>query len=120
MRVLRVGNSGHQPPPTSYSLLVDFHHKVWVIQEPGIFSEVLIGDHVLGELLWAQRRKVRAEAVMPHTICSPKPSYLPPVGEVFDSATFPASCGFYTYPHSRNYRLGQGLLSSICVRKKVV
>lgn len=49
-----MANSGHRAPSTHYSLLIDFHHEVWVIQKPGIFSEVLIGDHVLVELLWAQ------------------------------------------------------------------
>lgn len=73
-----MGNSGHQPSPTSYSLLVNFHHEVWVIQEPGVLSEVLVGDHVLGELLWAQRQNVRAEAVMSQS-ASLIPS-IPPVG----------------------------------------
>lgn len=99
-----MGDCGHPPPPTCHSLLIDFHHEVWVIQEPGIFSEVLIGDHVLVELLWAQRQRVRADTAMSHIIC-PIPSYRPPVGQVVDLATHSPSCGFYTCSHSRIYRL---------------
>lgn len=107
-----MGDCGHPPPPTCHSLLIDFHHEVWVIQEPGIFSEVLIGDHVLVELLWAQRQRVRADTAMSHIIC-PIPSYRPPVGQVVDLATYSPSCGFYTCSHSRIYRLGQGLLKML-------
>lgn len=90
-----MGDCGHPPPPNCHSLLIDFHHEVWVIQEPGIFSEVLIGDHMLVELLWAQRQRVRADTAMSHIICLPYTlSYRPPVGQVFDLAACPPSCGF--------------------------
>lgn len=40
-------------------LLIDFYHQVLVFQEARVLGEVLVGDDVLVELLWAQRQRVR-------------------------------------------------------------
>lgn len=58
------GNPGAAAAQAWYSLLTDFHHQVWVLKEARVLDEVLVGDDVLVELLWAQTQTVRSEADM--------------------------------------------------------
>lgn len=60
-----------------YSLLIDFHHQVWVLQEARVLDEVLVGDDVLVELLWAQRQRVQSEADTSDVTFCPSPTQLP-------------------------------------------
>ena len=70
------GRGGRADPAAQpqYALLVDLHHQVRVVQQAGVSGEVLVGDHVLVELLWAQRQKARGEAEVP---CDPLSPPLP-------------------------------------------
>ena len=68
------GVRGNPAAQSQYPLLVDLHHQAWVVQEARVLGEVLVGDQVLAELLWAQRQRARGEANVP---CDPLSPPLP-------------------------------------------
>lgn len=121
----RVGRPGGCLAQAWYSLPIDFHHQVWVLKEARVLDEVLVGDDVLVELLWAQTQRVRSEADTSDLTCCPSASRLPhtlplkpPAGWVWDPAGLLPTCGFCiccAHPrHSPPCSQGKSQLTSKC------